>query len=47
MDECHMMMDCALCLVITDEKFMTFWQVARHRPIILVPMVFHLLLLRF
>ena len=47
MDECHMMMDRALRLVIANEEFMTSRQVARHRPIILVPMVFHLSGLRF
>ena len=47
MDECHMMMDRALRLVIANEEFMTSRQVAWHRPIILIPMVFHLSALRF
>ena len=42
-----MMMDRALRLVITNEEFMTSRQIARHRPIILIPMVFHLSALRF
>ena len=41
MDECHMMMDRALRLVITNEEFMTSRQVARHRPIILVKAPMH------
>ena len=39
--------DRTLRLVITNEEFMTSRQIAWHRPIILIPMVFHLSALRF
>lgn len=47
MDKCRMMMDRALRLVIANKEFMSPRQVAWHRPIVLVPMVFHISVLRF